>query len=118
VGEVVGVSAVREASVVGVSEGKGTGVFVGGIGGGVGVGEEQEIRRRIQMAERRMRDVRCWGMQAILTEIVLFPARRVYIKREINFRYFQFGHGRLCICHLQPGFWELSDIIGVCELCA
>ena len=69
VGDVVGVSAVKAVSVVAVSEGKGAGVVVGGIGSGVGVGEEQEIRRRIQTAESRMRDVRCWGMQAILTEI-------------------------------------------------
>jgi hypothetical protein len=69
VGELIGVSAVRTAPAVGVSDGKGTGVSVGGRGGGVDVGEEQEIRRRIQTAESRMRDVRCWGMQAILTEI-------------------------------------------------
>lgn len=91
-GELVGVSAVKAVSVVAVSEGKGTGVVVGGIGSGVGVEEEQEIRRRIPMAERRMRDVRCWGMKAILTEIVLFPTRSVYIKREIK---------RLALCELR-----------------
>jgi hypothetical protein len=79
VGDVVGVSAVKAVSVVGVSDGKRTGVLVGGRGGGVDVGEEQEIRRKIQMAESRMRDVRCWGMQAILTEIYIFPIPRTFV---------------------------------------
>jgi hypothetical protein len=70
VGIVVGVSPAGEASVGAVAVGKGKGVSVGRRAGDVGVGEEQEIRRKIQRAESRMRDVRCWGMQAILTEII------------------------------------------------
>jgi hypothetical protein len=73
VGRTDGVSAAGEASAVGFSVGKGAGVWVGRRGGEVGAGEEQEMRRESKRKEERMRDVRCWGMQAILTEIVLFP---------------------------------------------
>ena len=69
-GATVDVSFVSDASVGPVAVGKGKGVSVGRRAGDVGVGEEQEIRRKIQRAESRMRDVRCWGMQAILTEII------------------------------------------------
>jgi hypothetical protein len=69
VGATVGVSTAGETSVGGVAVGKGAGVSFGRIGGEVGAGAEQEIRRRIQKAESRTRDVMCWGMKAILTEI-------------------------------------------------
>jgi len=71
VGTVVGVSAVRETSVGGVSVGNGGAeVSVGRRGGEVGAGEEQEEKRERKRRKERMRDVRCWDMQAILTEII------------------------------------------------
>ena len=62
-GTVVGVSTAGEASAVEVTVGKGATVSVGLIGAEVGGGEEQEMRRRIQKAERRTRYVMCWGIR-------------------------------------------------------
>ena len=70
-GTVVGVSAEGEVSVGAVSVGNGgAGVSVGRRGADVGAGEEQEESRERKRREERMRVVRCWGMQAILTEII------------------------------------------------
>ena len=73
----VGVSAASVASVAGIPVGKGGGVSVGGRGGEVGAGEEQEEMRERKRTDERIRDVMCWGMQAILTEIIYLPRRHL-----------------------------------------
>jgi len=67
VGTAVGVSVGRNGSVGGISVAGGGEVAVETRGE---VGEVQEIRRKMQNAECRMRDVRwCRGMEGILTEM-------------------------------------------------
>ena len=57
VGNGVSVSAESDTSVGGISVEGGTAVSVGRRGAEVGAGEEQEMSRKIQKAESRMRDV-------------------------------------------------------------
>jgi hypothetical protein len=58
----VGVSTESVASVGGISVEVGKAVSVGRRGAEVGVGEEQEMRRRIQRAESKIRGLMCGGI--------------------------------------------------------
>jgi len=67
VGTAVSVSVGRDASVGGISVGGERGVAVE-TSAGVGAWGEQEMRRKRQDTSSR-RDVMCWGMKDILTEL-------------------------------------------------